>query len=155
MPDPEITYRIVDWIGGEGVSRQINISAIVLVIALLVCEINFAVTDTPYHFVSDELSDGSIVLEQDHSQITDSAFAACGTPELISGRNNGSLISIRSQAKGKTSQRSPVRNLLLFILSLCFLKAAFSHLKSGVLLPEDAVASSVVLFFIHNKDGKK
>ena len=136
-------------------SKRINILALLLVVALLSCEINLAVENTSYRYASDVLSANSEVQDQSLSRIADTAFADLGTPELISGRNNGSLFGIRSQTKGREFQRSVLRILLLFVLVLCFLKIASRHLRFRLLLPEDAVASSIILFFIHNKDGKK
>ena len=136
-------------------SKRINILALLLVVALLSCEINLAVENTSYRYGSDILSANSEVQDQSLSPIADTAFADLGTPELISGRNNGSLFGIRSQTKGREFQRSGLRILLLFVLVLCFLKIASRYLRFRLLLPEDAVASSIILFFIHNKDGKK
>lgn len=135
--------------------RKINIATLFLAVTLLLCQINISVVDTSCRYVSDELSDGGGAQHRSIPTITDNAFDRFGSAELISSRSHGSLFSIRTQARGKEYQRSLVRTLLLFVLALCFLKAAFSYLRSGLLLPEDAVASSIILFFIHSKDGKK
>ena len=136
-------------------SRRMNIPVLVLVFALLLCEINLTATDTSYRFASVELSNCGEVQDRSNSPITDTAFVEYSFPDLIIGRNNGSLFSIRAQTKGKGFQRSSLRALLLFVLTLCFLNTAFRHLRFRQFSPGDAVASSIVLFFIHSKDGKK
>jgi hypothetical protein len=137
------------------VSKRINSIALFLAFALLLCEVNFTVADTSYRYVSDALSANSEVQDQSLSKIADTSFDDLGTPELISGRSNGSLFGVRSQTKGREFQRLGVRLLLLFVSIICFLLIAFRHLRFRLFLPKDAVASSVILFFIHSKDGKK
>lgn len=126
-----------------------------LIIAFLLCGVSLPVTDSCYSIVSDTSSISGQIRGQSLSPIADTSFSELGTPELISGHSYGSLFSIRSQTKGTKSQRSIVRLLIFFVFVLCLLQTALRHFRYRLLLPEDANASSLILCFIHNKDGKK
>ncbi|MDO4869145.1 MAG: hypothetical protein Q4A65_02460 [Bacillota bacterium] len=135
-------------------SRRIHILTLVLVLALLLCEINLTVTDNSYRHISDLLSASGTVQDQGLSR-SGSAAGTLGTPELIRGRIHNSLLGIRVQTKGRELQRLGIRLLLLFVSVLCLLSIAFRHLRFRLLLPEYAITSSTILYFIHRKDGKK
>ena len=136
-------------------SKRINIPALFMVITLLLCEFNFTVIDDSYSFVSDTLSDSGAVQEQSISPIADASFVDFCTLESISSSRSASLLTIRSQTKGKGLQRSIVRILLLFASILFLFKIAFRSFNGWLYPPENAVTSSLILCFIHNKDGKK
>ena len=136
-------------------NKRSNILVMFLITVLLLCEVSLPVTDSSYSIVSDMASASGQLQGQALSPVAGTSVSELGTPELISGRGYGSLLRIRPQTKGKESQRSIVRLLLLFVLALCLLQTALRHLRYRLLLPEDAGGSSVILSYIHNKDGKK
>ena len=133
-------------------SKRISILTLILVFALLLCSVNLTVVDASYRYVSGALSSNSNVLGQSSSSAADADF---DIPESIRAHTNDLLFGIRSQSKGRVFQRVGIKLLLLFILVFCFLTIAFRHFKSRLFLPENAIASSIILFFIHDKDGKK
>ena len=135
--------------------RQFNIAVLFLIVALLLCQINLGVIETSCRYVSDELPDKFGHQQRSLSTITKNPLGSFRPLEQINSRSHGSLFSIKPQTRGKEYQRSLARILLLFALTLCFLKAAFRHLRFKLLLPENAAASSLILLFIHSKDGKK
>lgn len=136
-------------------SKRINFIALFLAFALLLCEINVTAADAPYRHVSDALSASGKVQDQSLTRSSDAAVTDLGTPELISGRNIGQLFGIRSQSKGRELQRLGVKLLLLCISVFCFLGITIRYCMFRLFLPDDAIASSVILLFIHSKDGKK
>ena len=139
-------------------SKRTNIAALFMVFALLLCEFGLAVTDNSYRIASDGfgVSSGSgEAREASLSEDVDVTFVDYDTPELISARHSGSLFSVRSQSKGREFQRGGLRLLLLLASVLCLLRIALRPLRFSLLLPGDADAASVILCFIHRKDGKK
>ena len=136
-------------------NKRSNILVLFLIFALLLCEISLPVTDRSYSIISDTASVSGQIRGQSLSPAGTASFSELGTPELISGHSFGSLFSIRSQTKGTKSHRSIVRLLLLLVFVLCLLQTALRHLRYRLLLPESKGASSAILCFIHNKDGKK
>lgn len=136
-------------------NKRSNILVMLLIIVLLLCEVSLPVTDRSYSIVSDLSSARGQLQGQSLSPVATASFSELGTPELISGRGYGSIFRIRSQTKGKESQRSIVRLLLLFVLALCLLQTPLRHLRYRLLLPEEAGISSAILSYIHRKDGKK
>ena len=136
-------------------NKRSNILIMFLIIVLLLCEVSLPVTDNSYSIVSDLSSARGQLQGQSLSPAATASFSELGTPELISGRGYGSIFRIRSQTKGKESQRSIVRLLLLFVLALCLLQTPLRHLRYRLLLPEEAGISSAILSYIHRKDGKK
>lgn len=149
-----IMRRIVLEKGGNRVSRRINILILFLVLALFLCEINFTVADTSYSQWSNERSAKGTVQDQSLSSGADTALVELGTTELVSGPN-GSLFEIRSQSKRTAFQRLGIRLLLLIVSVFCILRIALQRLKCRVFLPEQSITSSIILCFIHSKDGKK
>ncbi|MBQ9060641.1 MAG: hypothetical protein IJ128_05825 [Firmicutes bacterium] len=136
-------------------NRRIHLFVLFMIAALLLCEFSLTVTDPSYRIVSDEFSGSGAAQSQSLSSAAQPAFGELGTPELIRSHSFGSLFSIRAKTKGRESQRSFVRLLLLLTLALCFFGAILRHFRPGLLLPEGAAASSVILSFIHSEDGKK
>lgn len=136
-------------------NKRSNILVMLLIIVLLLCEVSLPVIDRSYSIVSDMSSARGQLSGQSLSRASAASFSELGTPELISGRGYGSIFRIRSQTKGKESQRSIVRLLLLFVLALCLLQTPLRHLRYRLLLPEEAGISSAILSYIHRKDGKK
>jgi len=141
--------------GEDSMSKRNHLLIMFFVFALLLCEINFTAADASYGTVINVLSAGNETQSQDLSPSSGAAGSDLGTPELIRRHNSGSLLSIRLQTRGKELQRLGIRILLLFVLVLLFLKLAFRWFKFSLALPENAIASSIILFFIHSKDGKK
>lgn len=136
-------------------NRRSSILVMFLIFALLLCEVGLPVTDSSCSIGSDASSVSGRIQGHTLSPIAGTASSELGTPELIRGHGYGFLLRIRSQAKGKESQRSIVRLLLLFVLALCLLRTVLRYLRCRRMLPEDAGTSSAILSFIHNKDGKK
>lgn len=139
--------------------KRIPVLAMFMVCAILLCEINLSAAYNSYNLLSEILSD----MGQSHSQtqdqsltsIADDAYIEFCTPELISGHIYNSLFNIRPLTRGKRSQGSFIRILLLFAVILCLPGISIRHLKYGIYLPKKTDAASVILFYIHNKDGKK
>lgn len=136
-------------------SKRINIPVLFMIVALLLCEFNLTVIDDSYTSVSDVVSDNGAVQEQSISPVANASFVDFCSLESISAHSSDSLLSIRSQTRGKGFQRSLTRILLLFTSILCLFTIASRHCKGWLFLPEDATISSVILCFIHSKDGKK
>ena len=136
-------------------SRRNNILVLLLVFALLLCEVNVAGAGASYRAISGALSAANEVQDTSLSVKAGTVSSELGTPELIRGHSSGTLLGIRAQSKGRELQRSGLRALLLFVLVLCLFKVAFRYLRCGISLPDDAISSSVILFFIHDQDGKK
>ena len=134
--------------------KRKNISILFMVIALLLCEFNLSVTADSYRLVSDAFSYGGAVQEQSISPVADTSSVDVCTFESVSGQY-GSLQCIRSQTKGNSLQRTIVRILLFFAAIFSSLAIAFRYCKGRLYLPENAVTSTVILHFIHSKDGKK
>lgn len=136
-------------------NKRINIIAMFMILVLLLCEFDLAASDASYRLATDLKASSTAAQDRALSQDRTPAFMDFNTPESISGRSAGSLFSIRSQSKGRESQGFGLRLLLFFVAVLCLFRIALRHLIFRLVLPGDADASSVILSFIHLKDGKK
>lgn len=144
-----------DLIGeGEDMTRRINIPVLFIAIALLFSGINLSAADHSCRAVSDAFSTQRGTEDRSLLPASGQSFVKHGSLEMISGTVSGSRFSIRSQSK-KGLRNSVSRVLLLLVCLLCLLKITFHHLRFRLFLPENRAASSVILFFIHSKDGKK
>lgn len=136
-------------------NKRINIAALFMVFAILICEINLCLTDNAYNIGDGAISGSLRPQNQSITADTDSVYIEFCTPELIGGYLYESLFNLRLNAKGKESQNSNFRILTLFTVILCLLEMAYRHLNFGGFLSKETDTSGIILCYIHNKDGKK
>lgn len=139
--------------------KRIPVLAMLMVCAILLCEINISAAYNSYNLLSEILSDMGQSQDQFQDQsltsIADDAYIEFCTPELISGHIYNSFFNLRPLTRGKKVQSTFLRILFLLAAILCLSRGFFRHLKYRIILLKKTDASSIILFYIHNKDGKK
>lgn len=138
------------------VLKMKNIPAIILALFIFVCGIGGALTGSDLHLdgtytASDALAAGEHTL----FAVSDVADTLLGTTEFIGAHVYDFLYGSGIQVRSVRAQSVVLRLFALFTAFLYLIKSCFGNYTAWRFTQKNAYASSVILLFIHSKDGKK
>lgn len=135
-------------------TKKITGLTFILICAFLLCEINLSLNKITCNPISHIASDDSNTHEQSLEAITDIICIEFCTPDMISGHPYDTLFNIRMRANEKSAQNNILRLFTIFVL-LCLFGLSFFIIHYVSFQSEKTNTSTVILSFIHKKDGKK